>query len=136
MVNHWSDVSMARLETCSPHLQLIFNKVLVVRDCSILCGFRNEEEQMEHFNADPPRTQLKFPDSNHNEFPSRAIDVVHYPVPDWELEIEEFIRFSHFVLGTAYGMGIALRWGGDWDRDFDLTDQRFNDYPHFELVGN
>ena len=134
MVNHWSDVSMARLETCSPHLQLIFNKVLVVRDRSILCGSRGEEEQTRLFNEG--KSQLEFPNSKHNSSPSDAVDVVPYPVPDLELEIEEFIRFSHFVLGTAYGMGIALRWGGDWDRDFDLTDQRFNDYPHFELVGD
>ncbi len=26
------------------------------------------------------------------------------------------------------------RWGGDWDRDGQLKDHRFIDYPHFELV--
>ena len=40
-----------------------------------------------------------------------------------------------FVIGLAAGIDVNLRWGGDWDRDFDLKDQRFNDYPHFELHG-
>lgn len=25
-----------------------------------------------------------------------------------------------------------LRWGGDWDKDHDFTDQNFDDLPHFE----
>jgi hypothetical protein len=30
-------------------------------------------------------------------------------------------------------MGIELRWGGDWDQDFEVKDNRFDDFPHFEL---
>jgi peptidoglycan LD-endopeptidase CwlK len=31
-------------------------------------------------------------------------------------------------------MGIEIRWGGDWDGDGDLSDHKFNDLPHFELI--
>ena len=37
-------------------------------------------------------------------------------------------------MGVASQMGIKIRWGGDWDRDTDLSDNRFNDLPHFELM--
>ena len=28
---------------------------------------------------------------------------------------------------------ITLRWGGDWDMDFQVKDNGFDDFPHFEL---
>jgi len=31
-------------------------------------------------------------------------------------------------------MDISIRWGGDWNMDTYVKDQRFNDLPHFELV--
>jgi hypothetical protein len=31
-------------------------------------------------------------------------------------------------------MGIAIRWGGDWDQDGFVADERFLDMPHFELI--
>lgn len=34
---------------------------------------------------------------------------------------------------AARELGIAMRWGGDWDRDGDHLDERFFDGPHFEL---
>jgi hypothetical protein len=30
-------------------------------------------------------------------------------------------------------MGINLRWGGDWDQDWEVKDNKFDDFPHFEL---
>tara|TARA_R100000049_G_C1946920_1_gene92439 strand:- start:186 stop:443 length:258 start_codon:yes stop_codon:yes gene_type:complete len=78
------------------------------------------------------KSKLDWPKSRHNSFPSMAVDCVPYPVPDWD-ESEPFIRFAHFVLGVAHQQGVLLTWGGDWDSDWDLKDNRFNDYPHFEL---
>ena len=69
--------------------------------------------------------------SHHNSDPSRAVDVAPYPI-DWN-DTERFGRFAGFVLGMAAAMGIPLRWGGDWDRDNDTHDQKFNDLVHFEL---
>ena len=40
-----------------------------------------------------------------------------------------------FILCIAAQKGIKLRWGGDWDNDFDTRDEgRFRDLPHFELL--
>ena len=43
-------------------------------------------------------------------------------------------EFAGFVLGIAKSIGITLRWGGDWDRDWTVMDNKFDDFPHFELI--
>ena len=41
---------------------------------------------------------------------------------------------AHHIMATAKRLGYNnMRWGGDWDKDFDLDDQTFNDLCHFEL---
>ena len=45
--------------------------------------------------------------------------------------------FAGFVKGIAKGMyNIDLRWGGDWDNDWEVKDNRFDDFPHFEIKEN
>ncbi len=67
---------------------------------------------------------------------------------NWDIEIAEpkyglvrwkgvwnlcrFYYFAGFVMGTAAAMGVRLRWGGDWDGDTELDDQKFRDLVHFE----
>jgi len=132
MVNKWSKTSHERLSSCHVDLQRVFNKVLIYRDCSVLEGERGAETQNKYYAEG--KSRLTYPHSMHNKRPSLAVDVVPYPVPDWN-DPRPFIRFGMFVIGLAAGIDVNLRWGGDWDRDFDLKDQRFNDYPHFELHG-
>jgi len=37
-------------------------------------------------------------------------------------------------MGVASQMGIKIRWGGDWDSDGSVCDNKFNDLVHFELA--
>jgi peptidoglycan L-alanyl-D-glutamate endopeptidase CwlK len=37
------------------------------------------------------------------------------------------------MLGIASGLGIKLRWGGNWNGDFNLKDNKFQDIGHFEV---
>ena len=37
------------------------------------------------------------------------------------------------MISNADELDISIRWGGDWNGDGTLTDQTFNDLPHFEL---
>ena len=30
-------------------------------------------------------------------------------------------------------MGINLRWGGDWNQNWEVNDNKFDDFPHFEI---
>tara|TARA_R100000152_G_scaffold19239_1_gene11403 strand:+ start:1775 stop:2170 length:396 start_codon:yes stop_codon:yes gene_type:complete len=121
--------SKKRLATCHEDLQKVFNEVIKYVDCSVLEGHRSEERQNKLF--EEGKTKVKYPKGRHNNSPSLAVDVTPYPV-DWD-DRERQTLFAGFVLGIARSMDIRLRWGGDWDMDFEVTDNRFDDFPHFEL---
>jgi peptidoglycan L-alanyl-D-glutamate endopeptidase CwlK len=38
-----------------------------------------------------------------------------------------------WIMAKADTLGIKLRWGGDWNEDFDFSDNNFDDIWHFEL---
>jgi len=122
--------SKERLATCHKDLQKVFNEVIKYVDCSVLEGHRSEERQNKLFKEG--RTKVKYPKGRHNSSPSRAVDVTPYPV-DWD-DRERQTLFAGFVIGIARSMDIRLRWGGDWDMDFQVMDNRFDDFPHFELI--
>ena len=122
--------SKEKLATCDERLQRVFNEVIKYVDCSVLEGHRGEERQNKLY--DEGKTKLRFPKGRHNNSPSNAVDVTPYPV-DWD-DRERQTLFAGFVLGIARGMGIKLRWGGDWDMVFEVQDNRFDDFPHFELT--
>ena len=122
--------SKERLATCDERLQKVFNEVIKTVDCSVLEGHRGEERQNRLLKEG--KTKVAYPKGRHNAFPSRAADVVPYPI-DWK-DRERFHLFAGFVLGVANRMGITLRWGGDWNMNFEVDDNKFDDFPHFELV--
>jgi len=135
MPYYFGSTSKQNLSTCHPDIQKVFNEIIKYYDCSVLDGNRSKEKQNEYYHKG--LSQLKYPESKHNQSPSIAIDVVPYfsnkPHIRWG-EKEKFYEFAGFVMGVASTMGIQLRWGGNWDMDDELKDNTFMDYPHFELV--
>ena len=121
--------SKKRLSTCDSKLQKVFNEVIKHVDCSVLEGHRSKDRQNKLY--EEGKTKVKYPNGRHNRQPSSAVDVTPYPV-DWK-DRERQTLFAGFVIGVASQMGINLRWGGDWDQDFQVVDNRFDDFPHFEL---
>ena len=121
--------SKERLNTCDSKLQKVFNEVIKHVDCSVLEGHREKDRQNKLY--EEGKTKVKYPDGRHNRQPSSAVDVTPYPV-DWK-DRERQTLFAGFVIGVASQMNINLRWGGDWDQDFQVVDNRFDDFPHFEL---
>ena len=121
--------SRNRLATCDDKLQKIFNEVIKHIDCSVLEGHRGEEHKNKL--CDEGKSKVRFPDGRHNAKPSNAVDVTPYPV-NWE-DRERQTLFAGFVLGIAKSMNINLRWGGDWNQDFQVNDNKFDDFPHFEV---
>ena len=121
--------SRKNLESCNEDLQELFNEVIKYFDCTVLEGHRGKDRQNSLF--EEGKTKVKFPDGRHNSFPSRAVDIVPYPV-DWD-DRERMSYFAGFVKGIASTMGIPIRWGGDWNGNNDLKDNNFDDLPHFEL---
>ena len=121
--------SRKRLVTCKEDLQILFNEVVKHFDCSVLVGYRGRNEQDTAYESG--HSKVKWPNGKHNKRPSFAVDVAPYPI-DWD-DRERFIYFGGFVKGCAFRMGIPLRWGGDWDSDNQLSDNKFDDLVHFEL---
>ena len=121
--------SKERLNTCNERLQKVFNEVIKHVDCSVLEGHREKDRQNKLY--EEGKTKVKYPNGRHNRQPSSAVDVTPYPV-DWE-DRERQTLFAGFVIGVASQMNINLRWGSDWDQDFQVVDNRFDDFPHFEL---
>ena len=124
--------SKQNLLSCHPDLVRVFDEVIKHFDCSILCGHRGEDEQNELYLSIPPKTQVQFPNSKHNSNPSMAVDIAPYPI-NWK-DRDRFHYFAGFVKGIAQGMDIEIRWGGDWDSDTEVRDNRFDDLVHFEII--
>ena len=122
--------ALKQLETCHANLRKVFVEVVKTVDCSVLEGHSGKDRQDALYKEG--KTKVRYPHGRHNEFLSRAADVVPYPI-DWE-DRERFHLFAGFVLGTAKQMGISLRWGGDWNINWFVDDNKFDDFPHFELI--
>ena len=132
----FGDKSTTRLETCHSDLQVVFHEVIREFDCSILCGHR---DQVAHTIAfDDGKSQVQYPNSKPNSYPSMAADVAPYPYDG--ADEARFYYFAGFVMATAARLlrtghiTHALRWGGDWDGDTEVKDNNFDDLAHFELV--
>lgn len=132
----FSQSSFSKLSTCHMDLQVLFFEVIRTFDCQILEGYRNQEDQESAYRNG--NTQLHYPHGKHNHQPSMAVDVSPYPV-DWN-NAKRFYWFAGYVMGVAMRlkeegkMTHAIRYGGDWDSDKDITDNNFQDLVHFELV--
>ena len=124
----FSHSSWEKLGTCHEDLQRVFIEVVKTFDCTILEGKRSLERQRRLF----ARGKTKTMNSKHLREPSQAVDVAPYPI-DW-YDLERFYFFGGYVLGVAQSMGIMLRYGGDWDQDWEVIDETWKDLPHFELV--
>ena len=107
--------SRRNLKTCDKRLQDLFNEIIKHFDCSVLVGFRGRDEQNTAFNSKP----------------TIAVDVAPYPI-DWN-DRERFIYFGGVVKGFAYQLDFPIRWGGDWNNDTQLSDNKFDDLVHFEI---
>ena len=125
----FSERSLSRLDTAELRLQAIFYRLIETYDCTIVCGHRVAEEQNKAFNSG--NSKLQWPDSKHNDLPSRAIDAVPYPTM-WD-DTLQFYYMAGMVKQIADDMDIKLRWGGDFNRNGNFNDEIFLDLGHWEL---
>lgn len=120
-MNKFSSHSKKQLATCDNRLQEIMNRAIVEADFSILCGFRPEADQ--NYAFDNGFSKLKWPKSDHNFYPSRAVDAAPYPI-NWN-DAVRFVQLSHIIKRIAEELFIEIVWGGDW--------VKFIDMPHYQL---
>lgn len=134
MKRRWGPRSKRVRKTLHIELRRLVDRYLEeVGDISLIDGYRDEETQNAHYAAG--RSQLKYPHGKHNEYPSKAVDLQPYPYPQNEQELREQLSFIAGVLTQmAREDCLELRWGGDWNRNADITDNKFDDLFHFELV--
>lgn len=129
--------SKNQLATCHPDLQLIFIEVIKFIDCQVLEGYRGQAKQEREFNEGD--SKVHYPFGKHNSNPSNAADVAPFPI-DWK-NINRFYWFAGIVIGVAKMLKLHgkithdIRYGGDWNRNYDITDEKgLRDLVHFELV--
>lgn len=124
--------SLDRLATCHPDLRSLFIEVNETFPCLIIEGHRDKETQDRAFFAG--KSKLRFPKGKHNSLPSLAVDAAPLPLEwDGKKSREKFYLFAGYVLGVAAQRGLSIRWGGDWDKDWDIKENSFDDLVHFEL---
>ena len=121
----FSRKSLDNLKGVDHRLQDLAFKVVQTYDCSVLSGLRTEAEQQKLV-ADGDSWTMN---SRHLE--GYAIDLAPYPI-DWKDKVR-FYHFAGYVMATAQSMGIPIRWGGDWNRNLNLHDQKKFDLVHFEI---
>ena len=140
-MNHFSDTSKARLDTCHNDLKVLFAHVIQDFDCTIVCGHRDKEAQDKAYAKG--KSKLRYPNSKHNKTPSWAVDAAPYePGQGIDWGKSQMLFFAGYVKGVAdrlYRIGVIshrIRLGADWNQNNDIDDETFFDAPHFELIPN
>jgi peptidoglycan L-alanyl-D-glutamate endopeptidase CwlK len=126
-----SNLSEQRLATCDERLQRLLREAIQHVDFTVLCGYRDRDEQDDAFRRGA--STKRWPMSKHNRVPSVAVDVAPYPV-DWK-DTARFARLAGYIERIAHEQGVSIRWGGDFDGDGRTSGERFIDMPHLEIVG-
>ncbi len=115
----FSNSSLILLDECHPDIQIIMHRAIEIYDFKVLCGYRDKEAQNAAY---PQFSSLRWPESKHNQKPSRAIDIAPYPV-DWN-DLNRFYKLDGVVETVADWFSIPIVWGGTFN-NFDGG--------HFEL---
>lgn len=159
MMPNLGKTSRRRLSTCHPLIQRTAHRVIEIYDYTVLelGGWRGREIQDKLFAGG--QSKVQWPNSKHNHiatagdvadgFARRVGDPLSYAidVAPWYLDrphirwrrMTEFVFLSGLWIGIADTImqehGFKLRSGTNWDMDeYILTDQRFDDGPHLEMV--
>ena len=131
MSNKFGRSSMKNMEHLDPRLIPILYAVLKEKDISVICGYRDEEEQTNAYEND--FSSVPWPKSNHNKKPSTAVDILLYP-QKYKATRQEWYELALLMLDEAAKRGILLRWGGMFKKTVKGKIVEFFDAGHFEIV--
>lgn len=151
------------LNQCTPSLRTLFQRVEAIIQVDVLPSTIRTLEQQKAFFARGVSTTMNSMHLITPENPqSRAVDAGPYPMKwpqeldftlmtrlprdRWEAMVKEWVAsywkdwarlyyFAGVVKAVAFDMGIKVRYGGDWNGNFDLKDQNFYDAVHYEQGG-
>lgn len=107
-------------------------------DFTVYEGHREKWRQDELHNKG--FSKAPWPYSLHNDMPSKAFDLLVYPIRYHDHREEIQNRYSEdqrllgrLILYIAKENNIPLRWGGDWNMN-GIPDENWFDLAHFELL--
>ncbi len=133
--------SRAFLLTCHSDLIQLGEEAIRTSPFDFSCteGVRSAEVQRQKVAAKLSKVTF----SKHQVVPSRAVHFdpfpVQYPKPGEEplmVTVKAYARYymlAVHIMTTAKRLNIDVRGGFDWDGDFDIQDQTFDDLAHYEL---
>lgn len=152
----FSRSSIRNLSQCHTALNMVARDAIALVDFGVICGYRGKETQLTKYQSGV--SKVTWPNSKHNQKPSRAMDFAPWH-PDFgylfggedqirhivaalditESDAHAFVREQYtLIAGVMIGLGKAngtiLRWGGDWDQDGYVHDNAFDDLGHVELA--
>lgn len=126
--------ALARLSHAHPKLQELMHAARNLYDFTVLESQRGRHAQEEAFRKH--FSKVHFGDSAHNWDPAIALDLAPLPI-SWENSAKNYDRWRvlqiEIIKPLAAKMQIPIRQGIDWNRDGDLTNDRWDDLPHVEL---
>tara|TARA_R100000152_G_C6758953_1_gene182863 strand:+ start:887 stop:1267 length:381 start_codon:yes stop_codon:yes gene_type:complete len=117
--------SRDRLKGVDSRLVNVLNELIKIMDVTVIEGLRSAERQKELLAKGA--TKVKY--SKHME--GKAVDIAPYPI-DWN-DRERFHYMGGMVRGIAKALNLNIRWGGDWDSDGEIKDNKFDDLVHIEI---
>ena len=117
--------SRERLKGVDSRLVNVLNELIKIMDVTVIEGLRSAERQEELLAKGA--TKVKY--SKHME--GKAVDIAPYPI-NWE-DRERFHYMGGMIRGIAKALNLKVRWGGDWDSDGEIKDNRFDDLVHIEI---
>ena len=140
----FSNSSEQKLKTMRVELQQIFRLALKNSqvDFGISEGRRSIERQKKLFaqGRTEPGKIVTYIDgendlSDHNYNPSRAGDIYAFVNGKATWEMNYLLYLGGVITAAAEQLGFKIKWGANWDGDgILLTDQSFEDAPHFSLI--
>ena len=148
--------SKRRLITCDSDLQLIIKESIKVSqiDFGVAQGERTVEQQQQYFNEGKSKVNPRAYKTTEEllkrgkhivdgiiRTESQAVDIYAYINGKASWDINSLCYIGGVITSTAtklYQEGkidYKLRWGGNWNSDgVIITDQSFQDLPHYELL--
>ena len=117
--------SRDRLKGVDSRLVNVLNELIKIMDVTVIEGLRSAERQKELLAKGA--TKVKY--SKHME--GKAVDIAPYPI-DWD-DRERFHYMGGMIRGIAKALNLNIRWGGDWDSDGEIKDNKFDDLVHIEI---
>lgn len=131
-----SERSLKRLEGVEEDLvkvvRLAIKRTPVDFGVAWLGGFRTPEEQNQLF-KDGYSQKDGYEKLSKHQF-GEAVDLQVF-VGGSAVQSEKMQCIVAGVIAScAIELDVIIRWGGDWDSDADIRDNKFNDLYHFEII--